>query len=297
MATILIVEDDPIAMAVAEEALVDRGYDLLTAPDGIEAQKILQEQGDRVRVVLLDWVMPRMNGMELLAWIKENPDLEHVEVILQSGLISASEVEKGLQQGACFFLSKPFEIKQLRAVARAAVANSRVKESLLEKVRQARSAFHLVVSAILEFSTIKEAESLAARIAENCGHSGKSIGLFEILANAVEHGNLGITYEEKGELLSKGEYEAELERRGNLPENRQKRVRIELSRSEEAVELTVTDTGPGFDYQRFLEFDSRRLFDSHGRGILMANAMLQLEYIPPGNKVMIRVPILSNAER
>ena len=78
------------------------------------------------------------------------------------------------------------------------------------------------------------------------------MGLTELLVNAVEHGNLGITYAEKKNLRLNGGWEEEIIRRRALPECRDRRVIVTLERTPEAFKFSVTDEGKGFDTTKFL---------------------------------------------
>ena len=113
------------------------------------------------------------------------------------------------------------------------------------------------------------------------------MALFELMVNAVEHGNLGISYKHKSRLLAKGMHRTEIQRRLGLPENRDKRVTIELKRDKEHLRLTIRDCGPGFDYKKYLVVDPQRLFDAHGRGILVAGSLLDVKFVDPGNEVHV----------
>jgi hypothetical protein len=66
---------------------------------------------------------------------------------------------------------------------------------------------------------------------------------------------------------------------------------VELERKQNTIELEIADEGPGFDYEQFMTLDEERLYDSHGRGILMANSLLDVEYIDPGNRVHVSISI------
>ncbi len=289
MASILIVEDEPVELAVLEEVLGEEGYQLYTASNGEEARKILENGVEDVRAVLLDWVMPRMSGLELLQWIKSHPDLANIEVVLQSGKLGAEDAEQGIANGAYYYLTKPCQIPQLRAVMRAAVANCEAKASLVDQIRKTEDAFRLLVDGKFELRTLPEAESLAVGIAATCATCQRAMGLFELLVNAVEHGNLGISYEEKSKLLEDGTYEQEIRRRLDLPENRDKKVEVDVQRTHRGTSVLIKDQGPGFNYQDYLHFDPKRLFDSHGRGIFLANSMLSIQYIDPGNQVRVDI--------
>ncbi len=290
METILIVEDESVQLNMLKEVLGEEGYDLLTASNGLEAKGLLAETLADIKAILLDWGMPGMNGLELLHWIKSQPALSDIEVILQSGRMTPDHVNEAIDGGAYYYLAKPYKIPQLRAVIRAAISNCELKRSLLNKIQQNEDAFRLLIDGSFHLQTLSEAESLAVGIAATCETCRKGVGLFELLVNAVEHGNLGITYEEKSRLLETGTYNAEIQRRLSLPENRDKWVRVRLRRLDDCMEMVIEDDGPGFDFEQYLTFDKSRLFDSHGRGILLASTLLTLDYIPPGNKVVVRIP-------
>jgi hypothetical protein len=66
---------------------------------------------------------------------------------------------------------------------------------------------------------------------------------------------------------------------------------VNLRRTRKTLNVTVQDEGAGFDFERYMMLDKERMFDSHGRGVLMASATLDLQYIPPGNRVEVRLPL------
>lgn len=120
------------------------------------------------------------------------------------------------------------------------------------------------------------------------------VGLRELLVNAVEHGNLEISNEDKGRLLLEQKLDAERRRRLGLAKYRDRHVEVALQRLPGKMEVTIKDSGNGFDFERFMTIDKDRLFDAHGRGVLMASTCLELEYIRPGNHVRVRLPIAGN---
>jgi hypothetical protein len=115
--------------------------------------------------------------------------------------------------------------------------------------------------------------------------------LIELLVNAVEHGNLGITFEEKVKLLTEGDYLHELERRMKLPGSAAKQVAVEFARKGRELYFEITDAGAGFDWTRFLELDSERALAPCGRGIAMARilAFKSMEFRGKGNQVLVSI--------
>jgi hypothetical protein len=112
------------------------------------------------------------------------------------------------------------------------------------------------------------------------------------MVNAVEHGNLGVTYQEKAQLKWEGDWEGEIARRLTLPEYSDRVATIRVERlAAETVRFTISDEGAGFDWQKFLTFDPDRAYDPNGRGIAMAKMLsfASLEYQGLGNVVVATV--------
>ncbi len=290
MHTIVIVDNEPIELTQLEGMLENDAYCIETASTGSEAKDLLHDLGGATTTVVVDWSLPDIDGIALLRWIKARPFASDVEVIVHSEEFVPESVEQAIDCGAYFFLTKPFDEPQLEAIVRAAVASVEQKRELRRLARETRDAVRLLRTGTFHLRTLEQAELLAVHLASACGQAELSLGLRELLVNAVEHGNLGITYDEKGRLLDKGCLLTECRRRLSLPENRHKHVQVELRREPEALTITIKDGGEGFDYEKFKTMDADRLFHSHGRGVLVASSTLDLEYVPPGNLVKIRLP-------
>lgn len=124
------------------------------------------------------------------------------------------------------------------------------------------------------------------------------IGLIELMINAIEHGNLEITYEEKGLLLKQGIWKKEVERRLDLKKYQAREAILEYQRDEKLIEVLITDEGAGFDPDKFLQNQTQEIQDSvgsqfHGRGIAVASQLdfEKIEYLGKGNQVRVSIPI------
>lgn len=127
-----------------------------------------------------------------------------------------------------------------------------------------------------EFSirTIHEASQLASFIAQACPNPDQAVvGISELLVNGVEHGNLALSYADKTRLKQADSWQAEIDRLAELPENRNKYVRLNYHRSNEKITLRISDQGTGFNWRDFLEMDPKRAFDPNGRGIALARML------------------------
>jgi phosphoserine phosphatase RsbU/P len=293
-ARVLIVDDNPLDQKLLQAHLSPNGYDLDFARDGVEAMVMLERDPYAYDVVLLDRSMPRMNGMEVLSRIKATPALRMLPVIMQSALSDRAQILEGIRAGAYYYLTKPYDVQTLHAVVGTAVRDFAEYKDLQHRVRRGVECLTLIERAVLKIQTIEQARDTAAVLVNACPDPAAAvIGLTELLVNAVEHGNLGITYEEKSALNVNGMWDAEVRRRLTLPENIDKRVVLEVDRTADELRFTIRDEGPGFPWQRYFEVDAHRAFDNHGRGIAIARAMSfdRVEYRGSGNEVVATVKL------
>jgi DNA-binding response OmpR family regulator len=290
MDTVLIIDDDTAMCLLLERMLEEDSYNVLSARDGVEAQSVLRSSKEKVSSILLDWQMPKMNGIEFLQWIKKEPDYEHIPVIMETSMTTPENIKEGIDAGAFYYLTKPIEEKVLRSIVRAAISDLQQKESLLQRIRKSDNPFGQLVEATFRYRTTEEAEFLAVAIANASPVPQKAMIISEILTNAVEHGNLGITYEEKTALVGSDTLSQEVARRLALPQFTNKYVSLRIQKGEDGITVDVEDQGAGFDYRKYLQMDESRVFDNHGRGIALTNQYLKLEYVGTGNKVIVSIP-------
>ena len=111
MSTILIVDDSPSARETLLAALDAQGYQLVTAENGPEALRLASQI--RPDVILLDVMMPAMDGFEVCRHIRATPELAEVPIVLLTALDDHASLLQGLEAGADDFLSKPIERKEL----------------------------------------------------------------------------------------------------------------------------------------------------------------------------------------
>lgn len=290
MHTIVIIDNEPLELSRLTQMLEDRAYRFETASTGAEARALLRRLGTDTTAIVVDWALPDVDGTELLGWILSQSFAADLEVIVHSEEFDPLNVEKAIDGGAYYYLTKPFDEPQLEAIVRAAVENVEQKRELERLSRETRDAVRLLDTGVFRIRTLEEAELLAIHLASACGHTELSLAIRELLVNAVEHGNLGITYEEKGKLLEDGSLAEECRKRLSQPEYRHRRVEVTLRRESDTLSITIKDQGPGFDFEKYKTIDEARLFDLHGRGVLVASTTLDLEYVPPGNRVNIHLP-------
>lgn len=108
---ILIVDDEPNIVMSLEYAFKKKDFEVFIARDGTEALEISNKQ--KPDLILLDIMMPEMDGYETLKRVRENKDLAHTKVVFLSAKSKEKDVEKGLEMGADSYMTKPFSIKKV----------------------------------------------------------------------------------------------------------------------------------------------------------------------------------------
>jgi DNA-binding response OmpR family regulator len=285
---LLAVEDEPDTLAALAATLEHAGYRVTTARDGVEAWQRLDAGGIAVDAVLLDRRMPRMDGMELLAHIKDDRRFVTLPVIFLTGMSSPDDVHAGMRAGAFYYLVKPCGRDTLLGVVESAILHRREQLVHIAELARQRETLALLERAVFTLRTIDEAQGLSALLSSLCPDPERvGVGLFELLVNAVEHGNLGISYAEKSVLVEAGRWRHEVEAR--LADERlgRRHATVEFERTTGELRFTITDEGDGFDWSRFDRFAPERAFDVNGRGIYMARmaSFDRVDYHPPGNRV------------
>lgn len=132
---ILVVDDSPETVSMLNDALEDEGFSVLVALSGLQAVSICKKISPDL--ILLDAVMPEMDGFETCRKIKENHNLESVPVIFMTGLDSEATVSSSFESGAADYIQKPIRIVELVARIKAHISKSKqinLSRELLDSV-------------------------------------------------------------------------------------------------------------------------------------------------------------------
>jgi DNA-binding response OmpR family regulator len=105
--TVLLVDDDPVILRLLQVNFEMEGFQVRTAGDGQEGLEAALVEPPHI--VISDVMMPRMNGLELVASLKAHPATAHIPVILLSAKAQVSDIKAGLDAGADDYVTKPFE--------------------------------------------------------------------------------------------------------------------------------------------------------------------------------------------
>jgi DNA-binding response OmpR family regulator len=109
--TVLVVDDDPYILMSLEFLMRKNGYNVLVARNGTEALDIINTQ--LPHLVLLDIMMPDVDGYQICSHIKNQAALAHTKVVFLSAKSSEKDIAKGISLGAARYITKPFSTREL----------------------------------------------------------------------------------------------------------------------------------------------------------------------------------------
>ena len=291
---LLVVDDEPLNLEIIGESLDDSEYRLSFAENGEVAWGALEATEVPVDLIILDRMMPVLDGLSLLKRIKADTRFASIPVIMQTAASAPEEVREGIEAGAYYYLPKPYELDALHTIVRAALSDVAKWRGTEVSAQRRDEVLEMATRAEFNFRSLEQATQLAGALASLCPDPGPvALGLNELLVNAVEHGNLGITYAEKKRLRQNDGWNEEIVRRLGMPEYRNRVARVRVTRTEIELIFTVEDQGTGFDCTTYIEFDPDRAYDPNGRGIAMARqvSFCRLDYLGCGNVVEAAVSL------
>jgi DNA-binding response OmpR family regulator len=142
---VLIADDDPPTRILLKAAISQWGYEVIEASNGEEAWETLS-QASPPQLLILDWLMPKLDGISLCARIKKE-HIPHTYTILLTQVTGTTNIIKGLEAGADEFLSKPFNMAELRS--RLSVGARIIKfENALAEQNKAANEYAAIMDAL-----------------------------------------------------------------------------------------------------------------------------------------------------
>jgi class 3 adenylate cyclase len=133
-ASVLVVDDDPVIRSMLTASLEASGHEVTTAKDGSEALELVRAEG--FDVILLDVLMPGMNGDQVLEHLKDDPKLRHVPVVMVTSLDDVGSAVRCIELGADDYLPKPIDPVLLGARINAGLMKKRLHDLQLEHVEE-----------------------------------------------------------------------------------------------------------------------------------------------------------------
>jgi len=289
MKKIMVIDDEKSIRDLLKIALTEEGYEVTESRDGKEGlEKFSQIKPD---IVLTDVNMPKISGIDVSKRIKEIS--EDTDVIIMTGYGTEELVIEALRNGASNYIKKPINFKELFSILDSIILKKETwKRHEISKdvvVYEEKKIFldndMSKVWGVVNQVLFNLPSSLESKLIE-----GLKLGLYEIIVNAIEHGNLGITYEQKKEALQKNTYSSLVKQRIEQANKQGKKVFIISNLEPERMVIEIQDQGKGFNINELPGAqDPEALLSANGRGILLASLYFDsIDYIEPGNRVLLQ---------
>jgi DNA-binding response OmpR family regulator len=287
----LVVDDAPSDRRLASAIAKDSGYDVLEAEDARSALALAR--AEKPDVMLLDIWLPDTDGLSVLSEIHdERPSLP---VVIVTASDDEVHVKEALNLGAVNFVQKPITREEVGFVLdriALAIKEEANLQGVLELVTERRT--------VLAFDCDP---SLLGRVVSYLGRevdlhypgfdvplADIKLALYEALANALEHGNLEISFEQKTQALEEtGGLEALVKQRLADPTYGSRRIHVSASYEKDRVEYRIRDEGQGFNPADFEELRSLSSTTAlHGRGLaLIRHYMDDVDWAKGGSEIVL----------
>lgn len=285
---LVVAEDDDALRLLLAHMLEECGYAVHQARTGREAMALIWQYKNALDAVVVDRNMPEIGGMQMVAMMKESRELRWLPIIMETVSKRPKEIREGIDAGVFYYLTKPIDMEVLKSVMAAASREMQQHRALVRELTTDNATYKLIENCSIKLRTFTEADPVAGYLANFFPDAERVIsGLSELIYNAIEHGNLGISYDEKTLLLEKGVWREEVNRRAELDEHKKKYVDVNFKRTPEGCFVSIKDQGRGFNWRDYLYIDPARAADNHGRGIAQANMVNfdKLSFNDRGNEV------------
>jgi len=286
---ILVIDDEPAILMMLKDFFIGTGYQVETAEDGEQGLRLFNETNPDL--IFTDIKMPKTNGLQLLESIRrQNND---VIVIVMTSYGSEDSAIQALELRANNYIRKPMNQKEIIALARKyeSVIKERTQEQEIIGMFTRRS-FTLklsndlnLVSKVADRLMLETVNALDPKI-----KLGVHLGLVELITNAIEHGNLGIDFQETTEIVKReGSTSSLVCERQKDPKYANRKVTIDFYMDQERCEWLIEDEGEGFDINSVPIYDKKDIIMlEHGRGIYLSRLQFDsIEYLGRGNQVRV----------
>ncbi len=288
---VLLVEDQRTVRLCMKKIIDTLGYEVEMAANGLEGLEVYERF--HPDLVITDICMPEMDGVTMLEKIRQKS--AEVIVITVTGMGSEDLAVNAFRRGANNYLNKPVKREDLLALLR------KYEQILYERstTREIQALMQEHYIKLQLENRLKQSSQVATFLAEQLGpllpdteRLDIILGLDELICNAIEHGNLEITNEEKQAALAEPEGLVRLYRqRLENPRLAARRVTVEFRQDQQhGCAWTIADEGQGFDWRDVPSpLEKKQRLKKNGRGIFLSRMMFDaVEYQGKGNVVCAR---------
>lgn len=286
---ILIVEDDYGSREYLLNLINLEGYDVRAAVNGEEG--LAEYKSFDPDIIISDIQMPVMDGLQMLNILRQ--DKSDTIFIITTAYGSEDYAIEALRLGANNYLKKPIKRNSL-------IGLIDKYKLIIESHKLAKKAEGKLVKKdiTLEFRTdIHHIPTIISQLVSEVGVklddseiTNIELGLDELITNSMEHGNLGISFDEKVEASNDNTMLQLYAEKMKIRKLAQRKIKVKYKLRPKYCEWTITDEGKGFDWQLIPDpTKGAQLMELNGRGIFITHFLFdEMEYLDKGNKVRVR---------
>jgi len=284
---ILIADDQDSLRKLLAKYMLKAGLEPIEAENGKRAIELYRLM--RPSVVLSDIMMPEMDGLSLLKEIKKID--KQASVILMTGYGSEEILLESLRSGAANYFKKPFNFQEITEVIKHIIkyrADLDSTQYYSPFIIEEKKKFVFTTEEADIFPIVNQIAINLAMLVPAAEILNLKIGMEEILKNAIEHGNLNISTEEKNQALEQGVFGKLINSRLQQNGNSLKKIFITAELDQEVFSVTIRDQGKGFNWKPLPQPTAESLLSFSGRGILLTRIYFdEVFYNERGNEVTL----------
>ena len=287
---ILIIDDDLAALNLLASYLKEGECEIFTAVDMNVAVAKIAIIPD-IDLIILAHTLSLIDKREFVKLLRKEKKYSQIPIVLPASMESNLQILEEIQAGIYYYLVKPYDKNVLMNMINTVLQEAIFVKEIAKEMKNHTGIPSLMSQSEFEFTTINEAKALACFIARAFPDPDiVAYGLTELMLNAIEHGNLGITYDEKSMLIDSGRWQEEINRRLALPENKHKTAIITFKSTPDSIVVSIKDQGEGFQWRQYLDLAPSRMTHPNGRGVATAKlSFTTMEYCEKGNEVVCTV--------
>jgi response regulator of citrate/malate metabolism len=292
---VLIIDPDVALQEILGEILQNR-FRIFVANSITEGKSVLK--GEDPHLIFIELVLPGEDAIEYIEKTKKSKT--NTQFIVITDKATVENAVTALRHGALDFLKKPFEIDDIARIVEkffSLTANREADYDIYSSIIEESRTFQLPTDFAIVSTFMSEIMHIISRFN---GIDKKTtltirLSLYEMLVNAMEHGNLEINYEMKKNLLEEVvDYQRYLQERANEEPFRDRKVHVSYTYDAKSIAFTITDEGKGFDVSKVPNpHASENLERLNGRGIFISRVNItQVTYNEKGNSVTLYKELL-----
>lgn len=282
---VLIIDDEPMARGMINQFLKDYPFETVLFGDASEALEYIKNRKDPFDFIFVDYIMPKMNGVEFTKILKSDPLYQKVPIIMLTSKGDTESTSEGIASGVLHYVKKPIVKSVLLSIVDSVTAQIQRQRELDQIIHKFDAGFKGLKSANFTLKTLEHAEKVGQFLSKFFPAPNKVLESIQgLLINAIEHGNFNVQYKKKNEVFDLQEWRSEVLKKQHLPENKNKTIRVALRKNKEQTSLTIEDDGEGFDWKNYIKKESASKIAN-----VYARIFDKIEYNSKGNKVKVSI--------